>query len=140
MYSEEIVFAIDPGTKKCGYAVVKSGNLVLSKGIIALGQLIENIKKNFNEYKISRFILGNGTNCKEIKMQLKNCFSQFEIVLIKEDFSTLEARKKYFTVNPPKGLLKILPQSLRIPPENYDDFVAILLAEKYFEQIKNIHN
>ena len=137
MSVKETVFAIDPGTKRCGYAVVDSNINVLCRAIVPLGKLISNIKKLFSNYQISRFILGNGTNYKEIEKKIKNHFSQFEIILVKEDFTTLEARKKYFEVYPPKGLLKILPSSLRVPPAHYDDFVAVLIAEKYFKRLEN---
>ena len=53
-------------------------------------------------------------------------------ILIEEKFSTLGARKKYFETHPPRGIFKFIPLSLRVPPDHYDDFAAVLLAEKYF--------
>ena len=132
MPEEEIVIAIDPGTKKCGYAVVGSNLSVLQREVISAEKIAKTIQDSLNTYKINKIILGNGTNYKNIEERLKNYFSLFKIVLIEEKFSTLEARKKYFEAHPPRGILKIIPLSLRVPPGHYDDFVAILLAEKYF--------
>jgi len=133
MPEEEIIIAIDPGTKKCGYAVADSNISILQREVISTDKIVEIITDSLNIYKIDKIILGNGTNYKNIEESLKNHFSKLKIVLIEEKFSTLEARKKYFEEHPPRGIFKLIPLSLRVPPCSYDDFVAVLLAEKYFK-------
>ena len=133
MPEEEVIIAIDPGTKKCGYAVVDSNLSVLQREVIFTEKIAKTIEDSLNIYKINKIILGNGTNYKKIEERLKNNFPQLKIILIEEEFSTLEARKKYFKAHPPRGILKLIPLSLRVPPCHYDDFVAVLLAEKYFK-------
>jgi len=133
MPEEEIIIAIDPGTKKCGYAVVDSSLSVLQREVISIEETTKAIENSLNIYKIDKIILGNGTNHKSIEESLKNHFSQLKIILIEEKFSTLGARKKYFEAHPPRGIFKFIPLSLRVPPGYYDDFVAIILAEKYFK-------
>ena len=132
MPEEEIIIAIDPGTKKCGYAVVDSNLSILQREVISTEQIAKNIEDSVNIYKINKIILGNGTNYKNIEKRLKNHFPELKIILIEEEFSTLEARKKYFEAHPPRGIFKLIPLSLRVPPCYYDDFAAVLLAEKYF--------
>jgi RNase H-fold protein (predicted Holliday junction resolvase) len=132
MPGEEIIIAIDPGTKKCGYAVVNSDLGVLQREVISTQGIIKTTEGSFNVYKIDKIILGDGTNYKNIEKRLKNHFPELKIILIEEEFSTLEARKKYFEAHPPQGISKLIPLSLRVPPCHYDDFVAVLLAEKYF--------
>ncbi len=132
MPEEEIIIAIDPGSKKCGYAVVNSNLSVLRREVTSIEGIIKTIEDSFNVYKIDEIILGNGTNYKNIEKRLKNHFPELKIILIEEEFSTLEARKKYFEAHPPRGIFKLIPLSLRVPPCYYDDFVAVLLAEKYF--------
>ena len=132
MPEEEIIIAIDPGTKKCGYAVVDSNLSVLQREVISIEEITKAIEDSSNICKIDKIILGNGTNYKSIEESLKNQFPQLKIILIEEEFSTLEARKKYFKAHPPRGILKLIPLSLRVPSCHYDDFVAIILAEKYF--------
>jgi len=132
MPEEEIIIAIDPGTKKCGYAVVDSNLSVLQREVTSTEGIIKTIEDSFNVYKIDEIILGNGTNYKNIEKRLKNHFPELKIILIEEEFSTLEARKKYFKAHPPRGISKLIPLSLRVPSCHYDDFVAVLLAEKYF--------
>src|SRR4030042_2612396 len=134
MPEEEIIIAIDPGTKKCGYAVVDSNLSILQREVVPTEKITKTIEDSLNIYKINKIILGNGTNYKNIEERFKNHFPQLKIILTEEEFSTLEARKKYFKAYPPRGILKIIPLSLRVPPGHYDDFVAILLAEKYFRK------
>jgi len=137
MPEEEIIIAIDPGTKKCGYAVVDSSLSVLQREVISTDETTKAIENNLNIYKIDKIILGNGTNYKSIEEKLKKLFPQLKIILIEEEFSTLEARKKYFEAHPPQGISKLIPLSLRVPPDHYDDFAAVFLAEKYFRNKKN---
>ena len=133
MPKEEIIIAIDPGTKKCGYSVVDSDLSVLQREVISTEETIKAIENSLNIYKIDKIILGNGTHYKNIEESLKSHFSQLKIILIEEKFSTLRARKKYFETHPPRGIFKFIPLSLRVPPGHYDDFAAVLLAEKYFK-------
>jgi len=137
MPEEEIIIAIDPGTKKCGYAVMDSNLSVLQREVISTEETTKAIENSLNIYKIDKIILGNGTNYKKIEERLKNNFPKLKIILIEEGFSTLEARKKYFEAHPPQGISKLIPLSLRVPPDHYDDFAAILLAEKYFKNKKS---
>ena len=137
MPEEEIIIAIDPGTKKCGYAVVDSNLSVLRREVTSIEGIIKTIEDSFNVYKIDEIILGNGTNYKNIEKRLKNHFPELKIILVEEEFSTLKARKKYFEAHPPQGISKLIPLSLRVPPGHYDDFAAVFLAEKYFRNKNN---
>jgi len=138
MPEEERIIAIDPGTKKCGYAVVDSNLNVLQREVISTYKITSNIRDSFKVYKINKIILGDGTNYKQIENKLKNYFPRLKIILVEENFSTLEARKKYFEAHPPRGISRLIPLSLRVPPCQYDDFVAVLLAEKYFKNKKKL--
>ena len=137
MPEEEIIIAIDPGTKKCGYAVVDFNLSILQREVISTDETTKAIEDSLNIYKIDKIILGNGTNYKSIEEKLKNLFPQLKIILIEEEFSTLKARKKYFEAHPPQGISKLIPLSLRVPPGHYDDFAAVFLAEKYFRNKNN---
>jgi len=133
MPKAEVVLAIDPGTKKCGYAVVDCNLKLLSRKVISFENFITNLKEIFNNYDIDKVILGDGTNYKIIEAIIKEKFPQINIELVDEKFSTLKARKRYFELYPPQGIFKFIPLSLRVPPCDYDDIVAVLLAEDYFK-------
>ncbi|GAH15410.1 unnamed protein product, partial [marine sediment metagenome] len=58
MPGEEIIIAIDPGTKKCGYVVVDSNLSVLQREVTSTEGIIKTIEDSFKVYKIDEIILG----------------------------------------------------------------------------------
>lgn len=55
------------------------------------------------------------------------------IVFVDERYSSLEARDRYWQLHPPKGLTRLVPQSLRSIARPIDDVVAIILIERYWQ-------
>jgi hypothetical protein len=56
--------------------------------------------------------------------------------MVNEDRSSLEGRYRYLKENS-RGLSRILPVGLRIPREPYDDYVAVILAERFLKTYPN---
>ena len=54
-----------------------------------------------------------------------------EVRVVDETHSTERARLRYFKDHPPTGLRRFLPLSLLFPPELYDDYAAVVLAEDF---------
>jgi hypothetical protein len=54
-----------------------------------------------------------------------------EPVLVDEHRSSEQGRRRYFRDNPPRGWRRLLPVGLQTPPRAYDDYVAVILAERY---------
>lgn len=133
MNSEKIVLSIDPGKIKCGIAIVDNKNKVYFRKVIEKGKLKEEVKNLLRIYKFKLVILGNKTASKEVEKILKE-FKNLKIILEREDYTSEKSRKRYFKENPPKGIRKILSLSLQTPPEPYDDYAAIILAEEYFKR------
>ena len=76
--------------------------------------------------------MGNGTTSKDWCHKIKaSSIENLAIVTVNEQNSTLEARDRYWLMYPPKGLQRIVPAGLRVPPRPVDDIVAILLIERY---------
>jgi RNase H-fold protein (predicted Holliday junction resolvase) len=81
-------------------------------------------------------VMGDQTTSKRWKKELQtNLGEQFNIVLVDERYTTLEARDRYWQMFPPKGISKLLPQGMRQPPRPIDDIVAILLIERYLTRL-----
>jgi len=130
------LLAIDPGKDKCGIAIVE-GKRVLLKKVLAPAAFFSGLREILGEYKIEKIILGDRTfsqkTKKEIQLQIKDNW-QGEIVLVDEHLSTQEARIRYFRENQPQGLKKFLPITMQTPPEPYDHYVALILAERYLQK------
>jgi hypothetical protein len=59
------------------------------------------------------------------------------IVLVDEKGTSLLARERYLKENPPAGWRRLLPSGMQIPKEPYDDYAALLLAERYLSNPSN---
>jgi RNase H-fold protein (predicted Holliday junction resolvase) len=107
-----IVLAIDPGRRKCGIAVCGPGGVV-ARRIVPL----EDVAAVAREWVAAR-LSGLGP----------------PVVAVEEQGTTLAARRRYFDDHPPRGWRRLVPRSLLLPPEAYDDYAAVLLAEAYLAE------
>jgi RNase H-fold protein (predicted Holliday junction resolvase) len=129
--SQVIVLGIDPGREKCGLAVV-SPNLVLVKRVVARGEFLDLAREYIRQYNVARIVLGDGTGSKDFLQEIEGVLP---VVTVDEQYTTEEARKKYWLDHRPKGWRRLLPTSMQVPPEPFDDYVAVILAERYLSEI-----
>lgn len=131
-----VVLAIDPGSFKCGVAVVAGDPdmRVLHKAVVDTVDIPQMISELCSSYSPDIILIGNGTTSEVIaKWAIE---SGLAIEIVDEHFTTVEARARYFLENPPRGLRKIIPISMQTPPQPYDDYVAVILAERYLAYTK----
>ncbi len=103
-------------------------SVTLSEEVIDLTQRL------IVDYEPSELIIGSGTGSKHIIKQFKNTAFGIRIVVVDEFKTSEEARLRYVKENPPIGWKRLIPQSLRTPDAPYDDYVAIILAERYWNR------
>lgn len=127
------VVAIDPGTDKCGFAVVSKG-CILRRWVAPRIQLIEELAEAVEAFEIETVVLGDRTGSKAFRSEIAAAFPSLKIAVVDEHMSSVEARARYWVENPPRGWRKVLPVGMQVPPQPYDDLVAVILAERYFEQ------
>lgn len=138
----------DPGKFKTGFAVTDDdGNLIFSAVIPAKGQpmLAESfINKSLEKIAIFKcegnvpetfdadeILIGNGTTHKKLLEILKDCV---QCVVADEYGTTLEGRRLYWKLHPPRGIWKIIPRSLCLPPRDIDDLAAWAIILKQLKQ------
>ena len=132
----KIVLSIDPGRSKCGIAVVVQNSdqvhpiKVAHQEIINTNDLCKTAAEIAGRFSLDIIIVGNGTTSSQAIKSLKD-LQIAPIEVVDEKFSTLLARKRFFEQNPPRGIRRLIPTSLQTPSRNYDDFVAVLLAERF---------
>lgn len=134
--SRTLVLAIDPGSLKCGVALVSGGSgsgaaTVVEKAVIDRKGLADTLRR-LSQSHPETIVLGNGTRRDDVLREIQsvtNCAVQ----VVDERETTLAARKLYFEDHPPSGWRRLLPLSMQVPPEAYDDYVAVLLAKRYLE-------
>ena len=134
MTNARVVLAIDPGCCKCGVAVVTrtpSDTLTtLHQGVVNSSELRSTVADLSARFAPTEVIIGNGTTC-ERNLDLVRSVVSVPIRPVDERYTTVLARRRYFRENPPRGLRRLIPVSLQTPGRPYDDFVAIILAERY---------
>lgn len=129
------ILAIDPGKNKSGIAVLERNSGIVFKGIFNFSSLKEELKKIIEAYRPEAVILGGGTYSKKNKQVIQE-ISNLNLIIIDEKYTTQLAKFKYFKDHPPRGFWKIIPLSLQVPKEPYDDYAAIIIAEKYFKEFE----
>ncbi len=137
--SAKTVLAIDPGSSKCGLAVVHrddEGKLhLLARGIAQRDEFKEQLQIAFNENPFTLIIVGSGTKSKEVVHEVREQMPSMGILVVDERDTSLQARERYWEHNPRRGFRRLLPATLQVPPKPVDDFVALILAERVLLQV-----
>jgi RNase H-fold protein (predicted Holliday junction resolvase) len=133
------VISIDPGRSKCGLAYVEEREvLYVERSVIPTESVITTLFKLAAEHSgTDIIIIGSGTGSRTLVHAIKASFPQMRIVLVDEKGTSLLARERYLKENPPAGWRRLLPSGMQIPKEPYDDYAALLLAERYLSNPSN---
>lgn len=127
-----MVLAIDPGSAKCGVAVVCSACLVHERTVIGTQDLVETVQMLCAHYRPERILIGGGTGSRPIVRCLEAALLPAPVLVVDEGYTSEAARARYLLENPPRGWERLLPRSLRTPSVPYDDYVAVILAERFW--------
>ncbi len=127
------LMAIDPGRSKCGLAVAdENGDILISK-VVSCRKLSDELALIKELYSPEVVLLGTGTAASSVAWILSR-LGYGSPICVDETGSTLEARRKYFEINPPRGWRRLIPVSFLLPPVDYDDYVARILIERYLSK------
>lgn len=129
----QTVIAIDPGREKCGLAVVSDEGTLLRK-ILPPHEVAPYVAGLMERYSTDTVVIGNGTHGRAIAETVRG-ESPARIEFVDESHTTLEARKRYYEENPPRGLLRLIPMGMLAPSKPVDDLVAVILGERYLLSI-----
>lgn len=124
------ILSIDPGSEKCGLAVVTTQTLI-HKEITSRDDLVRVARSLAAQHRPDEIIIGGGTGGKALADELLRLISEIPIRVVDESFSTQKARTRFFKDNPPRGIRRFIPRGLLTPDRPYDDYVALILAEEY---------
>jgi len=130
------VVAVDPGRDKCGIAVVEEGGEVLHKGIVPAARVGHEVARLAKEYGAGRLLLGDRTAAQQVRRAVADAGCPLDALPVDEHRSSEQGRRRYFRDNPPRGWRRLLPVGLQTPPRPYDDYVAVILAERYLAALR----
>ncbi|MGB3300906.1 MAG: resolvase [Phormidesmis sp.] len=129
------LLGIDPGSAKCGLAVVGLDRSLHYHQVVLVSEVTDTIQTLRETYPVSNIVMGDQTGSKQWRQRLEELPNAPRVILVDERYSSLEARDRYWQMYPPKGIGKLMPQSLRSIPRPIDDIVAILLIERYLKRL-----
>jgi RNase H-fold protein (predicted Holliday junction resolvase) len=128
----QAIIGIDPGREKCGFAVLKLDGSILCRKVIETEKLTDKVQEFISKCEVEKIIMGNGTTSRTAAETIKKILPpKCELKLVDEYRTTDMARRRYFCENPPRGLKRFLPKGMLYPPEPVDDYVAVILVERY---------
>jgi RNase H-fold protein (predicted Holliday junction resolvase) len=124
------VLGLDPGTRKCGFAVVAAlGAPPLRLGIVPLVGLAEALREILIATPADVAAVGRGTNAAEVSRIVRE--AGLAVELVDEYETTLRARARFFQDHPPRGLRSLIPRGMLLPDRPIDDYAALLIAERF---------
>lgn len=131
------VLAIDPGSDKCGLAVLDPQAGMLARGIVPTETLEAVVRSWVREHRPLRLVMGAGTSSRAARKTLEALGLPLD--LVPEGHTTERARKRYFHEHPPRGWRRLIPLGLQVPPIPVDDYAAVLIAEDYLSALARAH-
>lgn len=133
MIMTKLYLGIDPGRSKTGLALVNGAGKIV-KLHIAESQNIDNEIVEFIKNSCPvHIVLGNGTNSRNIGESVQRVLPDVLVAVVEEAHSTEEARTLYWQENPPKGLKKLIPLGMLVPPVPLDAYAAVILVRRFLE-------
>jgi RNase H-fold protein (predicted Holliday junction resolvase) len=124
------VLGLDPGTRKCGYAILTAvGEPPLTLGIAPVDALRERLRELLLTIPVTVAAIGRGTNAEAIAELAREL--GLPVQLVDERETTLLARARFFRDHPPRGWRRFIPLGMQLPDRPIDDYAALLIAERY---------
>jgi len=135
---------IDPGRFKIGVAFSENGELLFSAIVPKTSESVlcaalarkelhlldewrrEGKLANLAGRSIEKIYIGNGTSSKDF---MKGA-GELPIEIVDEHGTTLAGREVYWELHKPRGLWRLVPTSLRIPPRDIDDLAAFCIIKR----------
>jgi len=125
-----MLLGLDPGTRKCGFAVVTAaGAPPLALGIVPIEALAARLGELLATFPIELAAIGRGTNSAAVADAVRSL--GIPVALVDERETTLLARARYFADHPPRGWRRLVPRGMLLPERPIDDYAALLIAERH---------
>ncbi|NLE94060.1 MAG: RuvX/YqgF family protein [Dehalococcoidia bacterium] len=114
-------------------AVVSSTRGLLARRVEPAAALADSARRIMSTHAVTTIVVGDRTACVDTLCRLREVTS-VPVVTVDEHRSSMEGRERYLRENPGRGIARFLPPGLRSPDRPFDDYVAEVLATRYFAQ------
>ena len=121
------IVSVDPGRNKCGLVLVDcDSDCVIEGHVVATNAVLNTLQCWRQVAPVEFLVLGNGTASGSLRDQLPE---DLHVKLVDERGTTLQARKRYWQLWPPRGWRRLIPQDLLLPPTELDAVAALVILE-----------
>ena len=127
------ILAVDPGKDKTGLAVLMGNGSIVERKVAPSFSVTDNNSALAIKHGTELVIIGSGGPFRQLEKKLAFLNLKADIIFVNEKGSTLEARKLYWRHNRKKWYLSLIPSTLILPPEPYDDFAAVVIGRRYLK-------
>lgn len=128
---ENMLLGVDPGRSKSGLALVSEDGSLEKFTVAMMNNFAAELQDFVQDRQVQTIVVGNGTTSVAMQQILKDAFPTAAVQVVEESHSTEDARKLYWQLYPPKGLKKLIPLGLQVPPINLDGLAAVILVRRY---------
>jgi len=103
--------------------------------VIAVDTLLAETRALIAAHQPCALIIGAGTGSRPLIKSLEDAALSLPLHRVDESHTSEEARARFVAENRAYGWQRLLPRSLRTPWRPYDDYVAVILAERYWASL-----
>jgi RNase H-fold protein (predicted Holliday junction resolvase) len=128
------VLAVDPGRHKCGLAVVQPTGAVSHREVVDVGHVAAACARLRSAYSIEVLVLGDRTAAEDVRDAVMAACPGLRVATVDEHGTSEAGRRRFLDDHPPRGLGRLVPPGLRSPAQPYDDYAAVILAERYWDR------
>lgn len=138
---KKLFLAVDPGTSKCGLAVMDTDGLVHEKLVAPLEGLTNTVQTLISVHTgVEVVAIGAGTGSKPVAKILKAVCTGTDVIYVQEKNTTLRARELYEKDHPRRWPASMLPFGLFGMPEDMDAYAAVAIGMIFIEMISEGKN
>jgi len=133
-----LVLAVDPGTRKCGLAVVRNADppQTVYRAVVPTQDLLGAAQALLSSHAVETVLIGDATNASAVTDVLRPLLTEgIPLATVPEAFTSERARARWCAENPPRTVWERLFPGFRTPTCPIDDYAAVILAENYFASL-----
>ena len=113
-------------------AVVDHLDGCLARQIVERSQLLGQVQQWLDRWSVDQVLVGGATGSKSVVEELREQLGT-SLEVVNEFRTTERARGRYFQDHPPRGLWRLVPLGLQVPPIAIDDYAALVMGEDYLK-------
>jgi len=127
-----LLLALDPGSAKCGLALVDGDGTVRDRCIVPRAGVVAAVTGYLAGCRPDAIVAGDGTTSRQVVEEIRGLVDDIPVVVVDEAGSTIEGRE-IWVAEGAAGIMTILPGWIRrlAAPEALDDWAAVALARRH---------